>query len=129
MKDGDLLEHLCTLERELHLPETRQNRARVEQLLHPDFVEFSRSGRRYGRSEVLAEFSASRGASETIHAENFELVELSRGLALLTYSSAHRASSGALYRRSLRSSLWVAVDSGWRMRFHQGTPMDMAPVA
>jgi hypothetical protein len=46
---SDLLEHLEALETDLHRLETRQNRKRLEQLLHPDFVEFARSGRRYAR--------------------------------------------------------------------------------
>jgi hypothetical protein len=129
MKGSDLFEHLRALETELHLLETRQSRDRLEQLLHPDFVEFARSGRCYSRGEVLAEFSVSSGPVEAVHAENFELAELSRGFALLTYTSAHKRSSGELYRRTLRSSLWVAVEGGWQIRFHQGTPVDMASVA
>ena len=109
--------------------ETRKNRARLEQLLHPDFVEFARSGRQYSRSEVLEEFSNSDVTMEAVHAESFELADLGQELALLTYLSAHRGPDGALYQRTLRSSLWVATEVGWRMRFHQGTPADLASVA
>ena len=35
---------------------TRRNQARLEALLHPDFEEFGRFGRRYSRDEVLREF-------------------------------------------------------------------------
>jgi hypothetical protein len=129
MKGGDLLEHLRVLETELHSLETRKNRTRLEQLLHPDFVEFGRSGRQYSRGEVLEEFSASVATMDAVHAENFELAELSHGLALLTYLSAHKGSDGQLYRRTLRSSLWAATEGGWRVRFHQGTPADVVPVA
>ncbi len=58
MEGSDLLGRLRDLELSLHRLETRRNEERLEQLLHPDFVEFARSGRRYGRREVLAEFSA-----------------------------------------------------------------------
>jgi hypothetical protein len=129
MKRGDLLEHLRSLETELHLLETRQNRIRLEQLLHPDFVEFARAGRRYLRTEVLEEFSASAATMEAVHADNFELAELGDRLALLTYLSAHKGPDGELHRQTLRSSLWVATESGWRMRFHQGTPVYTIPVA
>src|SRR5262245_17360435 len=124
-KGSDLLEHLMALEAELHRLETRQNRNRLERLLHPDFLEFARSGRRYSRSEVLAEFSASDAALEAVHAENFELAELGPGVALLTYSSAHKRPTGELYRRTLRSSLWLRTADGWRIRFHQGTAVDV----
>ena len=129
MKGGDLFEHLQALEAELHLLETRQNRTRLEQLLHPDFVEFARSGRHYSRSEVLEEFSSGGATMEAVHAENYKLAELSDGIVLLTYWSAHKRSDGELYRRTLRSSLWVTTEAGWRMRFHQGTPGDVVPIA
>jgi hypothetical protein len=129
MKGGDLFEQLRVLEMELHLLETRRNVTRLDQLLHPDFVEFARSGRQYSRIEVLEEFSASSATMEPVHAESFELVELCDGSALFTYWSAHKRADGVLYRRTLRSSLWVATDAGWRMRFHQGTPADVAHIA
>lgn len=122
--NDDLFEQLQALEIELHRLETRQNRTRLEQLLHPDFEEFARSGRRYSRNEILAEFSNNGATLEPVRAEHFELAELGGGCALLTYVSAHVARSGALYRRTLRSSLWVKTEIGWRMRFHQGTPAD-----
>jgi hypothetical protein len=124
MRGGDLLERLRVLETELHRLETRQSRNRLERLLHPDFVEFARSGRRYSRSEVLAEFSAVGAALEPVHVEQFELAELGSGAALVTYLSAHKTATGELYRRTLRSSLWLETETGWRMRFHQGTPLD-----
>jgi len=129
MNSRDLLEHLRVLETELHILETRKNRIRLEQLLHPDFVEFGRSGRQYTRAEVLEEFSASDATMDEVYAQNFELAELSQVIVLLTYLSAHKGSDGELYRRTLRSSLWVTTEGGWRMRFHQGTPADGAPVA
>ena len=129
MRGGDLLERLRVLETELHRLETRQNTKLLERLLHPDFVEFARSGRRYSRSEVLAEFSGVCAAMEPVHAEQFELVELGSGAVLLTYLSAHKAATGELRRCTLRSSLWLETETGWRMRFHQGTPADAVPGA
>jgi len=126
---SDLLERLRALETELHRLETRQNRSRLERLLHPDFVEFGRSGRRYSRSEVLAEFSGPGAALEAVHAEHFELVELAHGAVLLTYLSAHKTATGELHRHTLRSSVWLETETGWRIRFHQGTPADGAPSA
>jgi hypothetical protein len=47
----DLLEGLQFLEQELHRPETRRDAERMQTLLHPDFEEFGRSGRRYTRED------------------------------------------------------------------------------
>jgi hypothetical protein len=118
-----LLERLRDLETELHRSETRRNRSRMESLLHPDFVELARSGRRYSRNEVLEEFQGG-GVMEPVHAQDFELSEVGPGIALLTYRSAHAGPTGDLFRHSLRSSLWIETQGGWRIRFHQGTPVE-----
>ena len=128
-KSSDLLRQLSGLEIELHRLETRQNSGRLEQLLHPDFVEFARNGHRYSRSEVLAEFCAPAAALERVHVAQLELAEIARGAVLITYSSAHASAKGELSRHTLRSSLWVETPTGWRMRFHQGTPIDEVPSA
>jgi hypothetical protein len=129
MTGSDLLGRLIVLEVELHRVETRRNTKRLEQLLHPDFVEFAGSGRRYSRREVLGEFSAADAVLESVHAEQFELSEVCPGVVLLTYFSAHETATGELHRRTLRSSLWLETERGWRMRFHQGTPADVVPSA
>ena len=97
---SDLRELLCQLETELHLTATRRNQVRLQELLHPNFEEFGRSGRRYSRDEVLHEFVTER-------AQDFELTELNEEVALLTYRSAHVDSVGNLYRHTLRSFVWV----------------------
>jgi hypothetical protein len=118
---SDLLELLCQLETELHLTATRRNQVRLQELLHPNFEEFGRSGRSYSRDEVLREFVTEEELAP-VHAQDFELREINGGVVLLTYRSAHVDSVGNLYRHTLRSSLWVQTASGWKMRFHQGTP-------
>lgn len=124
---SDLVSRLRALEIELHRLETRRNSERLEQLLHPDFVEFARNGHRYSRSEVLAEFAAPHAVLEPVHVDRFQLAEIARGTVLVTYSSAHETAAGQLYRHTLRSSVWVETGTGWRMRFHQGTPIDEVP--
>ena len=126
---SDLLGRLRGLEVELHRLDTRQNSERLDQLLHPDFVEFARNGHRYSRSEVLAEFSGPGAALEPVRVDRLELAEITRGTVLVTYSSARETAAGRLHRHTLRSSVWVEAETGWRMRFHQGTPIDEVPSA
>ena len=116
-----LLEELSSLETELHTIEARANRQRMETLLHPDFVEFGRSGRRYTRAEILNEFGPT-SVLQTVRSGNFDLAVLEEGIALVTYASAHVDADGKQYRHTLRSSVWVCTEIGWRLRFHQGTP-------
>ncbi len=116
-----LLEELRNLETELHTIEARRNRQRMETLLHPDFVEFGRSGRRYTRADILEEFGPT-SVLPAVRSENFDLAVLAEGIALLTYASAHEDAEGKLTRHTLRCSVWVWTETGWQMRFHQGTP-------
>ena len=119
MRNQELLNVLRALEKELLRPDVRADSDRLGGLLHAEFEEFARSGRRYDRAAVLREFSNGRVA-EPVVAENFDLAQLSDTVALLTYESRH--ADGA--RPSLRSSIWVWTPAGWRLRFHQGTPAD-----
>lgn len=125
-RDSDkLLEQLRTLETELHQDETRRNRKRMDMLLHRDFVEFGRSGKRYSRADVLEEFGAG-SVLPAVDARHFDLVVLGEGAALLTYVSAHMNGNGDSDRHTLRSSVWVRTAAGWQIRFHQGTPATRA---
>lgn len=117
-----LLEELKTLETELHKDETRRDRRRMDALLHPDFIEFGRSGTRYTRADVLNEFGQAN-VLPPIRSGNFEVAVLGEGVVLLMYVSAHVDAGGNSYRETLRSSVWVRTKSGWQMRFHQGTPL------
>ena len=129
MDDSALLAELRSLETELHRFDTRRNRERLEQLLHAEFVEVAPSGRRYGRNEVLDEFSAGGATLEPVDSGDFALRRLAPESALVTYWSAHKRKNGDLYRHALRASLWVRTADGWRLLFHQGTAVDAAPTS
>jgi hypothetical protein len=120
---SELLETLTELETELHRLETRRNASRLEALLHPDFAEFGRSGRVFAREDVLSEFAEVSDCPRVV-AKNFEVRTIGDDAALLTYVSAHEATSGHLHRATLRSSLWLHGPRGWQLLFHQGTPAD-----
>jgi ribonuclease HI len=128
-------------ERALLDPAVRGDPQATGSLLHPDFTEIGRSGRVWSRPEVLTALEADprvdsgaedprAGAqaadthvetgSETdageVSVEDARAVRLAEEVVLLTYRT------GGL-RPALRSSLWLHdPDSGWLLRFHQGTP-------
>jgi len=120
-----LLEELKKLEIELHKSETRRDQRHMEMLLHPEFIEFGRSGTRYTRTDILNEFGEGNALPQ-IQSCNFEVVVLGEGTVLLTYVSAHVDAEGRSHRQTLRSSVWVRTQVGWQMRFHQGTPVQIA---
>ena len=123
MAKDDLQSHLRDLEVSLHRPETRSDADRLDELLQDAFVEFGPSGRRYRKADILRDLP-SRSPGSRVWSQDFSVVEIADGVALLTYRSADLDANGELSRHALRSSLWLRESRGWRMRFHQGTPTD-----
>jgi hypothetical protein len=120
MVTSDLLQHLGDLELTIQRLEVRRDRARLDMLLHDEFVEFGRSGRSYIKADILEQLPAET-APDAMWSQDFAVAELADGVALLTYRSASVDENGSLYCHSLRSSLWQRAERGWQMRFHQGT--------
>lgn len=117
----DLLAHLQSLEAELHHPGVRGSRHRLEELLHPEFHEVGRSGRRYSRETVIRHLAAQETQPQVVASE-YAVRELADGVALLTYRSAHQEQDGTLSLRAFRSSVWLKTEVGWQLLYHQGTP-------
>jgi len=117
-----LLALLVGYERQLHRPDIRRQRKVVERLLHNDFFEIGRSGKRYGKQQVID--ALANETMEEIHSDDFALSALSADCVLLTYQSFN-VDAQATLNKTLRTSLWVRCEANinqWQMRFHQGTP-------
>ncbi len=123
MDNEDLLNLLQELEVALHQPEVRGDRNRLDGLLHESFVEFGRSGRVYDKVGILEQISHEK-KQDAIWSQDFEVIALTQGVALLAYRSAYVDEKGNLYCHTNRSSLWQKTEFGWQMRFHQGTPTE-----
>lgn len=115
--DGDPTD-LIELERELLRGETRADRAALERMLAPDFVEFGSSGLVYSRREVIDVLLSDPRLSEPLRIDAVVKRALSPNVVLLTYVAIGETTG----RRVNRSSIWVRDDESWRMAFHQGTP-------
>lgn len=118
--DAAMAAELERLERALHAPQVRGNRAQLAALLDEDFSEIGSSGQCYGRAAALAEIPLER-AQVAIESEQYAVTLLSPGLAQVRYRSCYHL-DGQAQRWVLRSSLWRWHAQGWRMVFHQGTP-------
>lgn len=105
---------VVALERELLDPRTRADASRLAVLMDPDFEEIGASGRIWTRDSVVTSLAENPGSGGTLEVLNVELV--AANIALLTYRCDSADGS------SLRSSVWRNNGSGWRLRFHQGTP-------
>ncbi|GCB42930.1 DUF4440 domain-containing protein [Streptomyces sp. NL15-2K] len=103
-------------------PAVRASRTLTASLLDPEFVEVGCSGRRYTYDETVAELPDHPGSSADgprYEPSAFTGVVLAPGLVHLTYETHFDG------RHARRSSLWRKQneETGWRMYYHQGTPV------
>lgn len=110
-------DELLALEHSMWQIATRGDRSWMDAHLDDDFVEYGRSGRVYGKHDIL---DAPVGPFRA-ELSDLEVAWLDDDVALVTYRST------AFYGdsppgRANRSSIWIRRGAGWRLRFHQGTP-------
>ncbi|ASU77190.1 DUF4440 domain-containing protein [Actinopolyspora erythraea] len=111
---GTDFEAVVAHELELLDPGVRGDPEAVRALLSEQFTEFGASGRAWDRDTITTAIGSE--PSEPITAAALRPVRLGADAVLLTYT-AHRGGA-----RTLRSSVWVREDDGWRLLHHQGTP-------
>ncbi len=114
------LNEIKDLECSLH-DAKRANRLWLEKILHPDFMEITRSGILTNRQETIAALTAEATAPQIV-ASDFNLQPVNAGCVILTYKTVVRRGGGNV-RAALRSSCWTLTEgTGWQLLFHQGTP-------
>jgi ribonuclease HI len=113
MADDSDLAHVAALERSLLDPSIRGSAERLNDLFHPEFVEYGASGRIWTRDAMITALIKSPERSGA--ARDLSAVAIADGVILLTYRI-----DGV--NPSVRSSIWLrGSDQQWRIRFHQGT--------
>ena len=108
-----MVDKVVELELRVLEPEVRADSAEMERVLHPDFREFGTSGQVWDRASIVAALAEDPGPRA--QASEVEARLVAPDVVLVTYVAE------AAGRRSLRSSLWVRDEDGWRALFHQGT--------
>jgi hypothetical protein len=117
--DAALAAELEALERALHAPQVRADRA-PGALLDEDFSEIGSSGQCYGRAAALAEIPLER-AQVLIESEQYAvwLLAAGPGPGALPQPPSPRWPAAALGAAQFAVA---PAREGWRMVFHQGTP-------
>lgn len=109
------------LETSLLKPEVRSSFDQLNHLLADDFKEFGSSGLVYTKQSVLERLPLS--TDKVIYVvSDFEIKNLSKEVVMANFKT-DRVINDTEKVSSLRTSLWRKEDSGWRMFFHQGTPI------
>ena len=120
--DPDDVARLTALEESLWRPATRFDREHLERVLADDFDEFGRSGRHWTREASMAMDAAP--FSTVLPLPGLRVRAIGADGALLTYRSETTYPGSATALISRRSSVWQRIDGEWRLRFHQGTPVE-----
>ncbi|MGO1019773.1 nuclear transport factor 2 family protein [Streptomyces rubiginosohelvolus] len=115
----------AAIDAELQLmdPAVRASRSLAARFLDPEFVEVGASGRRWTYEEMLAALPDLDGGGgedgPRFEPSGMGGVVLAPGIVHLTYETVIDG------RRARRSSLWRRRDgeTGWRMYYHQATPV------
>lgn len=113
--------HILGLEKELLKSETRKSSEKIKGLLDKEFREFCSTGDiyNYNCGDTFQSIDDPREINWEIG--NFEINQLSEGIAFATYKLIKDSELNDKARYSLRSSVWKYSDGSWKMLFHQGT--------
>lgn len=117
-----ILDELRSREPIFHTPRFARTLDEVEQNVAPDFWEVGASGRRYSRAFILhmlatdpARYVDAEAAGWK--ASGFAVRSLGPATFLLTYLLDQAG------RRTRRATIWEKAADGWRILYHQGTPI------
>jgi len=119
--DNEIFEQIRFLEESLWKSGTRFDNVLMDRILAPDFYEFGRSGQTYSRSEMFFEEMPHHEIMATLPLIDFHARYLTDEVIQTTYVSEVLYDNKTL--RGNRSSIWSRMDTSWRLRFHQGTPI------
>ncbi|MBB3656987.1 hypothetical protein FHX15_002215 [Rhizobium sp. BK650] len=123
MSDLDLdqiLRDLAAREPIFHRREFGTSRAELERMIDDDFWQIGASGKVYQRGYVIETSLARYENGPEPHdwpCRDFTITVLADGLYLLSYTLEEPQ------RITRHSTIWRRAEEGWKIVFHQGTPM------
>ena len=105
------------LEEGLWRKETRSDAVWLDGVLAPDFVEFCRFGHEYDRDHIIN--APARDFEVQFPFDDFVVETLAPDVVHVTY--VNTVTYQGVTQSARRSSIWVATDNGWKMKFQQAT--------
>jgi hypothetical protein len=115
-----MIDLLLKLEMSLWLQETRFNYKYMDGILHPDFMEFGKSGKTYYKKDILNNMDGIIKAK--LPFKNLKVKQIGEGAFLLTYQAELIENNQSVLTN--RSSIWISGKT-FQLLFHQGTLVDM----
>lgn len=111
--------HIKKLEEELLTQSIRTDPQKLDVYLADDFLEFGTSGNIWTKQMVIE--ALKKESFREIGIKEFRLTLLADNIALVTYRAYRRQKDSA---DSLCCSIWKRFEGGWKIIFHQGTPLN-----
>jgi hypothetical protein len=106
-------------------------RARLEELIHPNFMEIGSQGQVYTREQLIELLSVQPESAEAPRncraIDDFTARLITATVAVATYTLSIPSPDFRSRTYSRRSSLWVLDADRWRLMFHQSTPLPSSP--
>ena len=109
----ELKKSIIQLETDLHKFEIRSNVNRLNELLAEGYFEIGASGNSYTKKDILTRLPDEE--TREIKSYDFEVREITEEVIQIFYKTESTT------RMAARNSIWLKVDSSWKMVFHQGT--------
>jgi hypothetical protein len=117
-----ILEELRNREPIFHTPRFAATLDEVEQAVAPEFWEVGASGRRYSRSFILHMLATDPARYVDAEAAGWKASGFAvRALGPATYLLTYLLDQAG--RRTRRVTIWEKTANGWRILYHQGTPI------
>jgi glyoxylase I family protein len=101
----------------------RGDRAAVEAVLDEHFCEIGSSGRLFSKAEILEAIAQIKIIEYSF--ETIRVLPIDGQHTIVTYivKTKRRYQGQETTTRTYRSSTWKEENGGWRLVFHQGTPL------
>lgn len=116
---NNMIDLLLKLEMSLWLQETRFNYKYMDGILHPDFMEFGKSGNTYNKQDILDNMDGTIKAK--LPFKDLKVKQIGEGAFLLTYQAELIENDRKIVTN--RSSIWISGET-FQLLFHQGTLVD-----
>lgn len=110
---------LTRLEQSLWVEATRFNESFMQDILAAEFFEFGQSGKAHTRDAVLG--AGRRVIGAVLPLRELQIRPLDGNTAQITYIV--ETEQAGVRSAARRSSIWSRTHQGWKLLFHQGTPI------